>query len=96
MIVVNQYLMCILTDNQIQRTIWSGYWNCCLLPGLHGRGKDGGAAMAERFGLPLLGRIPLVESICESGDAGEPVALGSRPDAQAFITLAGNLAQILG
>ena len=26
-------------------------------------------------GVPLLGQIPIVQSICESGDAGHPVAL---------------------
>ena len=56
-----------------------------------GIGKDGGAAMAARLDLPLLGRIPLVQSIRESGDAGEPVALGSRPDSLAFLDLARKL-----
>ena len=51
-------------------------------------GKDGGASMAARLGIPLLGQIPLVQGIRECGDAGEPVALGSRPDAQAFLDLA--------
>ena len=55
-------------------------------------GKDGGAAMAERFGIPLLGQIPLVQSIREAGDAGEPVALGTRPDSLAFLDLARKLA----
>ena len=55
-------------------------------------GKDGGAKMAEVLGIPLLGRIPLVQGIRESGDAGEPVALGSRPDGVAFVELAGRLA----
>ena len=59
-------------------------------------GKDGGATMAERFDVPLLGQIPLVQSIRESGDAGEPAALGTGPDAEAFLTLAGTLAQNLG
>ena len=59
-------------------------------------GRDGGKAMAERFGVPLLGQIPLVQSIRESGDAGEPVALSTRPDAEAFLALAGTLAKILG
>ena len=54
-------------------------------------GKDGGAAMAERFGIGLLGQIPLVQSIRESGDAGEPVALGTRPDSLAFLELAQKL-----
>lgn len=55
-------------------------------------GKDGGAKMAEDLQVDLLGRIPLVQSIRESGDAGEPAALSSRPDGVAFIELAGRLA----
>ncbi|MBO4670870.1 MAG: Mrp/NBP35 family ATP-binding protein [Bacteroidales bacterium] len=59
-------------------------------------GKDGGERMAESLGIELLGRIPLVQGIRESGDAGEPVALGTRPDAQAFLALASRLAEKLG
>ena len=59
-------------------------------------GKDGGARMADDLGIELLGRIPLVQSIRESGDSGEPAALGTRPDAQAFLDLAGRLAHKLG
>ncbi|MCR4824087.1 MAG: Mrp/NBP35 family ATP-binding protein [Bacteroidales bacterium] len=59
-------------------------------------GKDGGAQMAQELGIDLLGRIPLVQGIRESGDAGEPVALGSRPDGLAFLELAGKLAEKLG
>ena len=59
-------------------------------------GRDGGARMAEELGIELLGRIPLVQSIRESGDAGEPAALGTRPDAQAFLDLASRLAAKLG
>ena len=59
-------------------------------------GRDGGARMAEDLGIELLGRIPLVQGIRESGDAGEPAALGTRPDAQAFIELASKLAAKLG
>ena len=59
-------------------------------------GRDGGARMAEELGIDLLGRIPLVQSIRESGDAGEPIALGTRPDAQAFLELAAKLAEKLG
>jgi len=54
-------------------------------------GKDGGAKMAESLGIPLLGQIPLVQDIRESGDSGEPAALGSGPDALAFIELASKL-----
>lgn len=38
-------------------------------------GKEGCKALAEELGIPLLGQIPVVQSICEGGDAGEPVAL---------------------
>ena len=55
-------------------------------------GRDGGVKMAARFDIPLLGQIPLVQGIRECGDAGEPVALSSRPDALAFLELAGRLA----
>ena len=56
-------------------------------------GKDGGAKMAEVLGIPLLGRIPLVQSIRENGDDGTPAALSSRPDGIAFVELAGALAE---
>ena len=59
-------------------------------------GRDGGARMAEDLGIELLGRIPLVQGIRESGDSGEPCALGTGPDAAAFLDLAGRLAKKLG
>ena len=59
-------------------------------------GRDGGAAMAEKFGIPLLGQIPLVQGIRESGDAGEPAALSSRPDGTAFVELAARLVEAVG
>ena len=37
-------------------------------------GKDGGKRLAEELDLPLLGQIPLVQSIRECGDAGRPIA----------------------
>lgn len=37
-------------------------------------GKDGGRQLAAELGIPLLGQIPLVQSICESGDSGAPAA----------------------
>ena len=58
-------------------------------------GRDGGAKMAEELGIPLLGRIPLVQSIRENGDNGAPAALSSRPDGLAFLELAGKLAEIV-
>lgn len=38
-------------------------------------GKEGCKRLAEELQVPLLGQIPLVQGICESGDAGTPVAL---------------------
>lgn len=38
-------------------------------------GKEGTKQLAEEMNVPLLGQIPLVQSICESGDKGTPVAL---------------------
>lgn len=37
-------------------------------------GREGVKQLAEAMQLPLLGQIPIVQSICESGDNGEPVA----------------------
>ena len=38
-------------------------------------GKDGGKHLAEEMQVPLLGQIPLVQSIREGGDNGKPIAL---------------------
>ena len=38
-------------------------------------GKDGGKRLAEEYDLPFLGQIPLVQSIREGGDKGQPVML---------------------
>lgn len=38
-------------------------------------GKEGVKRLAEEMQVPLLGQIPLVQSICESGDEGEPAAV---------------------
>lgn len=38
-------------------------------------GKDGGKALAEEMQVPLLGQVPLVQSIREAGDNGVPIAL---------------------
>ena len=51
-------------------------------------GKGGGERMAEKYGMPLLGQIPIVQSIREGGDTGEPAALSTRPDGIAFLELA--------
>ena len=56
-------------------------------------GRDGGRKMASDLGIDLLGQIPLVQGIRESGDAGEPVALSTRADGNAFIQLASEVAK---
>ena len=58
-------------------------------------GKGGGIRMAEKYGIPLLGQIPIVQSIREGGDSGEPAALSTRPDGLAFLELAKNLIETL-
>lgn len=40
-------------------------------------GREGVKALAQEKGLRLLGEIPVVQSICDSGDSGKPVALVS-------------------
>ena len=52
-------------------------------------GKEGASRLAEEKGLRLLGQVPVVQSICDGGDNGEPVALN--PDSMtglAFTQLA--------
>jgi ATP-binding protein involved in chromosome partitioning len=49
--------------------------------------------MAADRDITLLGQIPLVQGIREGADAGEPVALGTRPDGLAFLELAKQLAE---
>ncbi len=57
-------------------------------------GKDGLKELAERMEIPLLGQIPLVQGIRESGDKGTPIALDkSSPEGKAFNKLAGNIAE---
>ena len=57
-------------------------------------GKEGGKRMAEQYGIPLIGQIPLVQSICESGDEGIPAAMkADTPDGQAFLQVAAALVE---
>lgn len=52
-------------------------------------GKDGVKKLAEELHLPLLGQIPLVQSVRESGDKGVPAALeDSNPASHYFMELA--------
>jgi len=57
-------------------------------------GKGGGDTISERFGIPLLGRIPLDPAVRVGGDSGKPVVL-ERPDgkvARSFLEIAGQVA----
>jgi ATP-binding protein involved in chromosome partitioning len=56
-------------------------------------GQGGGQELADKNGVPLLGQIPLVQGIRESGDAGRPVELDGGIPATAFRELAEKLAQ---
>ena len=51
-------------------------------------GKDGGKHLAEKLQVQLLGQVPLVASICRSGDDGMPVTLQNSVSGRAFIELA--------
>lgn len=52
-------------------------------------GKEGAKRLAEEMEVPLLGQIPIVQSICEGGDQGTPVALNEESiTGQAFLQLA--------
>jgi ATP-binding protein involved in chromosome partitioning len=56
-------------------------------------GKDGGKNLSEKYNVPLLGQIPLVQSIRESGDSGLPAVLKDGPAAAAFKDIAETLAR---
>lgn len=56
-------------------------------------GKEGAKKLAEEKGLPLLGQIPVVQSICDGGDAGKPVALN--PDSITGAAFAGLAAEVV-
>lgn len=55
-------------------------------------GKEGVKRLAEELKVPLLGQIPIVQSICDNGDKGTPVALNDDSiTGQAFHSLAQNI-----
>lgn len=52
-------------------------------------GREGVKQLAEELNVPLLGQIPIVQSICEHGDQGAPEALDpTSPVGKAFMQLA--------
>lgn len=55
-------------------------------------GKEGVKNLAEKFNLPLLGEIPLVQSVREAGDAGRPAVMQENtPQSKAFMDFADNV-----
>jgi ATP-binding protein involved in chromosome partitioning len=56
-------------------------------------GKDGGKNLSEKYNVPFLGQIPLVQSIRESGDSGLPAVMKDSVVAEAFMHLAESLAR---
>jgi ATP-binding protein involved in chromosome partitioning len=57
-------------------------------------GKEGGKKLAQESNVELLGQIPIVQSIRESGDSGRPIAMEDDTIvSNAFLELAQNLAR---
>ena len=50
-------------------------------------GKDGGKNLADSLQIPLLGQIPIVQSIREGGDNGEPAVIQGNGTSKAFTML---------
>ncbi len=60
-------------------------------------GKEGGKKLAEEAHVALLGQIPLVQGICDSGDKGKPITLEEdNPVTKAFDELSENMITQLG
>lgn len=58
-------------------------------------GKNGCVKLAEKYNLPLLGQIPIAESICENGDNGNPSALNTGSiEGKAFASLSKKIIEL--
>lgn len=60
-------------------------------------GSGGGAALAQRFHVPLLAQIPLTEAIRSAGDAGTPIVVSqeAHPVSAIYAHLAAQVAEAL-
>jgi ATP-binding protein involved in chromosome partitioning len=59
-------------------------------------GQDGLKSLSKETNIPLLGEIPLVQSIREAGDAGRPAILQeTTPQAKAFMDFADNVIEAI-
>ncbi len=56
-------------------------------------GEGGGYKLSEKYEIPFLGQMPLVQSIRESGDSGFPSAMKDDATAEAFKDLSQKLAR---
>lgn len=56
-------------------------------------GENGGSRLAEKYDVPLLGQIPLIQGIRESGDNGYPAVMKNDISADAFTGVAESLAR---
>lgn len=59
-------------------------------------GKDGCKNLAQKYDLPLLGQIPIVQSVCEGGDSGTPSALTNEIVGSTFEQIAHGVVAELG
>jgi ATP-binding protein involved in chromosome partitioning len=61
-------------------------------------GADGGARIAQEYGVPLLASLPLLRSIRERTDGGQPMVLAEpdSPATHAFLAAASRLSEALG
>jgi ATP-binding protein involved in chromosome partitioning len=60
-------------------------------------GSGGGARLATRFGVPVLGQIPLVQEMRTSGDAGKPIVVDQpdHPVSRLFMQIAGKVLEAI-
>lgn len=58
-------------------------------------GSGGGAELAERLGVPLLGQVPLVPELREGGDEGHPIVV-AHPDDEAAVAFRAIAARLDG
>lgn len=56
-------------------------------------GKEGGKRLAAKYEVPLLGQIPIVQSIRESGDTGYPAVMKDGLTKEAYMDLAEEVAR---
>ncbi|MGL4346890.1 MAG: Mrp/NBP35 family ATP-binding protein [Chitinophagaceae bacterium] len=59
-------------------------------------GQDGAKKLCEETGFLLLGKIPLVQSVCEGGDQGLPiVAQPENPAGEVFLKMTENIVRLM-